>query len=330
MDFKDYYETLGVPRDASEADLKKAFRKLARKFHPDHAGHDNPDAEERFKEVNEAYEVLSDPEKRQRYDQIGHQWRHSGGPSGTGVPPGWEEIFAGAGSSGRAASGPGGFSFNFGGTGFSDFFEAFFGGAGQRVDPFGNGRGSYSSSQPPPDLDIETDLLVTLEEANAGGQRTLTLRKTGPTASDADSATETIRVRIPPGIRQHQRIRVPGKGRGTTAGHRGDLFLRVRLERHPDFRVDDADLHHDLDLPPWGLALGTRKTIPTLAERVTITIPPGTQPGRKFRLRGLGLRKADGSRGDLFAIANVLLPPADSEASRQAWENLRDAFADPS
>jgi curved DNA-binding protein len=331
MEFKDYYKTLGVDRDASEADLKKAFRKLARQYHPDHAARDNPDAEAKFKEINEAYEVLSDPEKRRKYDTLGANWQQAGAgrsahPAG-GMPEGWEEVFAGSGARG----GSGGFSFNFGGTGFSDFFEAFFGGLGGQgtragVDPseFGNGFGGAVHEQRPPALDVQADLLVTLEEANNGAQRTLTLRKTG-TDSPAE-ATETIKVRVPAGIRQGQKIRVPGKGRGDNRGRRGDLFLRVRLERHPDFRVEGADLYHDLEIHPWEAALGCKKTVPTLAQRVSVTIPPGTSSGRKFRLKGLGMKKTDGSRGDLYAVIQVHIPAATTDAQRAAWDALRDSL----
>ncbi|MGF1485432.1 MAG: DnaJ C-terminal domain-containing protein [Opitutales bacterium] len=331
MEFKDYYKTLGVAREASEAEIKKAFRKLARQHHPDHAGRDNTAAEEKFKEINEAYEVLSDPEKRRRYDQLGSQWNQPGG-----MPAGWEEVFAGqgrgAGPGGRFAgtSGqPSGFSFNFGGTGFSDFFEAFFSGGSEagngRFNPFSEAGNGFSHATEPPELDVETDLLVTLEEANAGAQRNLTLRKTGPGSELTDS--ETIRVRIPAGIRQGQRIRVPQKGRGDATGRRGDLFLRVRLEQHPDFRVDGSDLIHEVELAPWDAALGLKRTIPTLAQRVTITMPPGTQSGRKFRLKGLGLQKSDGSRGDLYAVVQLTIPAATTDAQRQAWQALRDSLS---
>lgn len=309
--FKDYYELLGVERDASADTIKKAFRKLARKYHPDHASGD-PKAEEKFKEINEAYEVLSDPDKRQRFDQLGANWEHG---SNFTPPPGWQ-----------GGAGP---DVHFGGTGFSDFFEQFFGGAGGGDGARfsrgfgGGGYGDGFRQQPTKGADLTADLLVTLEEANNGGERQISFLRRSATGQE--SAPETLKVRVPAGVREGQKIRLAGKGEPGAAGP-GDLLLSIRLERHPDFEVDGADLTYELEIPPWEAAIGARKTVPTLKQKVAINVAAGVKSGSRMRLKGLGMRKPDGSRGDLYAEIEVMVPEAKTSEQKELWEKLRQAY----
>lgn len=307
--YKDYYADLGVSRDATQEEIKKAFRKLARKYHPDHAkDQDKAVAEEQFKRINEAYEVLSDPEKRRKYDAFGSNWQEG---AEFRPPPGGGVRFHRR----RGGAGP---DFHFEGTGFSDFFESFFGRStmGGGWDPFGE-----MEEEPEGDLDIETDLLVSLEETESGGTRSLRLRR-------RDGSTEQIRVKIPVGVREGQKIRVAGKGREGRGQRRGDLYLVIRLEKHPDFRVDGADLHYEAEIFPWDAVLGCRVKVPTLTQRVAVTVPPGSSSERKIRLKGLGLKKKDGSRGDLYVHPKIILPESLSEGQRKAWEALRRSYED--
>jgi curved DNA-binding protein len=314
MEFKDYYKILGVPREAGADDIKKAFRKLARQYHPDTAK-DKKAAEEKFKEINEAYEVLGDKEKRQRYDQLGPDWQQ--GPEFRQPPPG-------AGGTWRRSGSPGGEEFEFGGTGFSDFFEHLFGARGRfERGGFGGFPGEAEAAGPMRGRDLESDLLVTLEEASRGAERLLSLRRRGATGR---GTTETLKVRVPPGVSDGQRIRVAGKGEpGPAGGPPGDLFLTVRLQKHPDFRVEGADLYYDLELAPWEAALGAKKNVPTLHQPVAVTVPAGADTGRQLRLKGLGLPKRDGSHGDLYAVLSVHVPPAKTAAQKKLWEQLREA-----
>lgn len=323
VQFKDYYESLGVERDASSEVIKKAFRKLARKFHPDHAG-DTPGAEDKFKEINEAYEVLSDPEKRQRYDQLGANYQEG---SEFTPPPGWG---ARAGGMGRGQAR----EFHFGGTGFSDFFEQMFGGMdggrGVRYSSHGfdDERFGGGPRQPRRGADLTADLLVTLEEANNGGERSISFRRNDP--QTGSSSTETLKVRIPAGVREGQKIRLAAKGEPGPGGTApGDLLLNIRLERHPDFEVDGADLTYELEIPPWEAALGCKKTIPTLKQKVAVAIAPGSRSGSRLRLKGLGLKKSDSSRGDLYAEILVHTPAATTEAQKTLWAELRKAYEHP-
>src|SRR5919201_96546 len=276
VQFRDYYETLGVQKTASEEEIRGAFRKLARKYHPDVAK-DKKAAEEKFKEINEAYEVLSDPEKRKKYDQLGANWNQ---PGGFQPPPQW----SGQPDGGRFyqwGGGDGGIEFEFGGTGFSDFFEAFFG-AGRGRSAFGGFGGRPATAER--GSDVEADILVTLEEALHGSTRTVSLRRAG------SNKVETYQVKIPRGVHEGQRIRLAGQGEpGERGGRSGDLFLRVRLARHPDFTVEGSDLIHEVKIAPWQAVLGTTLTVPTLEGNVRLKVPPGTQSGQRFRLRGRGV-----------------------------------------
>ncbi|MGA2631898.1 MAG: DnaJ C-terminal domain-containing protein [Terriglobia bacterium] len=309
VEFKDYYDVLGVARDASEAEIKKAFRKLARQYHPDVA-RNKTIAEEKFKEINEANEVLSDPEKRRKYDELGANWnrpeRQSTQPQG-GFGGGPEE----------------GSEFHFDGTGFSDFFEQFFGSRGRPFGGFGrtgeNGTGVAPFAQR--GQDIEGDILVTLGEILHGSTRTIRLQRTDPRTGQ--STMQTLRVKIPPGVREAQLIRLAGKGQeGIGGGDSGNLYLRVKFAQHPDFRVRGADLYYDLELSPWEAVLGATAHIPTLDGRVSVKIPAGTAAERQFRLRGKGLPTGDGTRGDLYAIVSIQVPSHVTPDEKVLWEQL--------
>ncbi|MGH7968855.1 MAG: DnaJ C-terminal domain-containing protein [Limisphaerales bacterium] len=316
VEFKDYYATLGVPRSASEEGIKKAFRKLARQYHPDVAK-DKKSAEAKFKEINEAYEVLSDPEKRKRFDELGAEWKQG---AGVRPPPGQQF------GAGRTPGGAESYEFHFGGTGFSDFFEQFFGRGsrfgsvfeedGVGAQRFGRAAGKARGS------DIEGDILVTLDEAMRGSVRTISLQRVDPRTGQAE--THTVKVRIPTGVQEGQTIRVPAHGEpGSGGGPPGDLYLRVRSAAHPDFRARGADLYHDLALAPWEGVLGATASVPTLGGRVNLRIPPGTNNGRQFRVRGQGLPKGrSAERGDLYVVVSVRLPRQISEEERALWEKL--------
>jgi curved DNA-binding protein len=294
VQYKDYYQSLGVARSASDAEIKKAFRKLAREFHPDVAK-DKKRAEEKFKEINEAYEVLSDASKRKKYDELGANWKSGAEfrpPPGQGGFGGGQPFRGGRGR-------PQDFEFEFGGTGFSSFFEQMF---GSRMR--GGQAGGFAQAEPA-SRDIEGDILVSLEEAKRGSIRTVTVRH--------DNSTDSHQVKIPSGITEGQRLRIPGRGEGG-----GDLYLRVRLAKHPDFEVDGHHLIHELEIAPWEAALGAEIPVPTLDGPVNIKIPAGTASGQKLRVRGRGL----GKEGDLFVITKLVVPGKITEAQRKLWEQL--------
>ena len=311
MEFRDYYKTLGVARTATADEIKKAFRKLARQHHPDLAK-DKKTAEEKFKEINEAYEVLSDTEKRKKYDELGPNWQQPGGgfrpPSGGGGFPGG---FGGYGP------GAGDEEFQFGGTGFSDFFEAFFGRQAR-----GGRRGSafHGEDAPLRGQDAEADIMVTLEEALHGSTRQISFTR------GRSGKVETYTVKIPKGVGEGQRIRLAGiGGEGSGGGSAGDLYLRVRFERHPEFTVEGADIIHEVELPVAQAVLGGEVMIPTIDGRAKLKIPPLTQNGRKFRIPGRGMPQRGGTRGDFYAVVDVELPAVLSDAQRAAWEALARA-----
>ncbi len=338
--YRDYYEILGVPRTASEAEIKKAFRKLAREYHPDVAKN-KKQAEEKFKEVNEAYEVLGDPAKRKKYDELGSNW--SAGADFR-PPPGWEGFGTG-GRGGFASRGPAGeeFDFHFGGTGFSDFFEQLFGTRGARArGGFGSGP-AYAEEDLASERgrDIEGDLMVTLEEAQRGSVRSVSVRHSVPCEHCGGTGqrarhvcnvcggtgqvpkTDTYQVKIPPGVSEGQRLRVAGRGEAGLGGAAaGDLYLRVRFAKHPDFEVEGHNLIHEVNLAPWEAVLGANVTVPTLNGSVNIKLPPGTHSGQKLRVRGRGLPARGGANGDLIVVTRIEVPTRISDSERKLWEQL--------
>jgi curved DNA-binding protein len=324
VSFKDYYAILEVSKEASEDEIKKAFRKLARKHHPDVAADkDKAKSEDRFKEINEAYEVLGDPVKRQKYDTLGARWNE---PPMEGPAPGqrWK---AGPGEGGAQ-------EFHFDGTGFSDFFEQFFGGSmGGRAH---HGYGTEAGFDPGPGparsqsyrgQDIEGDILVTLDEVLNGTLRPLALETVNP--QTGRRSTSSFTVRIPPGAPEGKRIRVSGHGgAGGNGGPAGDLFLRVRYAAHPDFRVRGADLYLDLDLAPWEAVLGTEVQVAGLQGSIKVRVPPGTGQGARLRLKGQGLPQGkSGERGDLFVVIQIQVPTQVNPEEKVLWENLASGSA---
>ncbi|RME82602.1 MAG: J domain-containing protein [Caldilineae bacterium] len=318
MEYKDYYKILGVPKNASEKDIKKAYRKLARQYHPD-ANPGDKSAEERFKEINEAYEVLSDPEKRRMYDQFGSQWKHfsqSGGNMDDFVRQ-WTR-----GQGGRTYTrtvSPEEFEQIFGGGlgGFSDFFETLFGGLGRGsgFDPFAGGSATRGYAQATRGRDLEQPVEISLEEAFKGTTRIV--RQNG----------DRFEVTIPRGVKTGSRVRVAGKGEmGRGGGARGDFYLRVRVREHPTFQREGDNLRVKVPVDLYTMLLGGEVQVPTLERPVVLTIPPETPNGKVFRLRGLGmpnLRNPD-QRGDLYAVAEVQLPRNLSEEEKALLRRLRD------
>jgi curved DNA-binding protein len=296
VDFKDYYKILGVAKTASEKEIKAAYRKLARKHHPDvNAG--NKEAEARFKEIGEAYEVLGDKEKRKQYDELGANWKSYGrtGAPGQAWPGGGARIdFEDLGGAG----------------GFSDFFRTFFGGGGPGFGGFGGGEEAFA-----PASDAQGDVDLTLAEVFRGTTREVSVGGVG----------RHVEVKIPPGVRDGSRVRVAGEGGKGAGGRRGDLYLRVRIAPDPTFERKGDDLLTTLRAPLTAAVLGGEAQVPTLEGPVGIKIPPGTPAGQAFRLRGQGLPKlgAPAERGDLLATLAVELPRTLPARQRELFEELR-------
>jgi DnaJ-class molecular chaperone len=327
VEFKDYYKTLGVSKTASEKELKAAYRKLARKYHPD-VNPGDKSSEAKFKELNEAYEVLGDPEKRKKYDELGANWRlyeqaqqagyGAGGPSAGGSP-------FGGGFSGGAwnVGGPGGYRTMtpeemeemFGGAGespFSDFFKTFFGGDFARES-----RARSSAGR-----DLEHEIELSLEEAFSGTMRRLTIQQ--------DGQARTVDVRIPAGVKTGSRVRAAGGGEaGSRGGVAGDLYLRVKLRPHPVFEVRGHDLYAKVPVPLTTAVLGGEAQVPTLTGSVRLRIPELTQQGQVFRLKGHGMPTVGKpkERGDLYATADIVLPQRLSEQQKKLFEQLRNTEA---
>jgi curved DNA-binding protein len=330
VDYKDYYQSLGVSKSASEKDIKQAYRRLARKHHPDVNPGDRG-AEARFKELNEAYAVLSDPEKRPKYDQLGANWQQYervAREGGGGFPPGFEGFhveYEGPGADGAERFG-----------GFSDFFKIFFGGGFDPDELFGKGagagfgrggfRGRRASrpaepgfdSAPAKGRDVSAPIDITLEESFRGGHRRLSLQSTPATKP------REIEVRIPPGVRNGSRVRVAGKGEpGARGAPPGDLYLEVKLLPHHLYRYQGDDLYVDVPVTVAEAALGAEVEIPTFAGRVRIKVPAGSQSGRLLRLRGKGMpRLKKGGHGDLLVKLKVVTPTKLSKRERQLLEEL--------
>ena len=309
MDFKDYYAILGVSKTASQDEIQRAYRKLARQYHPDI--NKESEAENKFKEIGEAYEVLKDPEKREKYDRYGSAWKAAQQSGGT-PPPGYEDVwFDISGSPEDAFSG---FS------GFSSFFEQLFGRGSQRGNAWntpGAGRRESSRSWAMPGADQEAKLSLTLEEAAHGGQREISL--TDPETGQ----TKTYSVKIPKGIRPGQRIRLAKLGgQGMGHGPAGDLYLNVELLPNAAFRLEGRDLYTTLAVAPWEAALGAEATLSTLDGSVRVKVPPGSSSGRRIRLKGRGFPDPKGGAGDLYAEIEIVVPKSLSDDERRLFEEL--------
>jgi curved DNA-binding protein len=314
LKFQDYYETLGVPRTADDAAIRKAYRKLARQCHPD--VNKNPGAEARFKQVTEAYEVLGDAEKRKRYDQLGQAWK--GGEEFT-PPPDWSEM---RGHFGGARQGP---RVEFGGLGgdFSDFFETLFGQGAFR----GAGEEGEWEHEALRGQDQEAELTVTLEEAYGGVAKTITLTPVDRGRGRVRSRPKKYDVRLPPGTTEGTRIRLGGQGGAEPRGRpAGDLYLRIHIAPHPSFRLQGYDLEEELPVAPWEAALGGVVSVPTVEGVASVRLPPGTQSGQRVRLKGKGMPRRRGEeRGDLYAIVRIMVPRDLTDAERRLFEQLASA-----
>jgi curved DNA-binding protein len=303
---------MGVERDATQDVIKRAYRKLARKYHPDVSS--ESDAETRFKEVGEAYEVLKDPEKRAAYDELGSQWKAG---QDFRPPPGWDAGFEfSEGGRGRAED-----------FGFSDFFESLY---GQQQTGQGRGRASQRGggqrSMRMRGQDHHARVLVDLEDSYNGATRPITLRMPEVTPDGhVVTRNRTLNVRIPKGIRLGQQIRLAGQGgMGSGGGEAGDLYLEVEFNPHSRYRLDGSDLYLDLPVSPWEAALGAKVKVTTLAGVIDLSIPPNSQADKKLRLTGRGLPGK--APGDLFVVLKIVLPPADSDSAREAYREMQKQF----
>ncbi|HUW76683.1 MAG TPA: DnaJ C-terminal domain-containing protein [Gallionella sp.] len=304
MEFKDYYKTLGVARDATQDEIKRSYRKLARKYHPDVSK--EADAEARFKELGEAYEVLKDAEKRAAYDQLGTNYK---GGQDFRPPPDWNAGFEFSGG------GPGGGD----GAEFSDFFSSLF---GRDFRTGGPGRAQSRAKGE----DHHAKVLIDLEDTYHGATRTITLRVPAVDAQGRVITKERVlNVTIPRGIREGQHIRLSGQGSaGRGEGSAGDLYLQVEFRTHPIYRVEGRDLYLDLPVTPWEAALGATVKVPTLGGIVELKIPEGSASGRKMRLKGRGI--PGDPPGDCYAILTIALPPADTRAAKELYQKMKDEF----
>ncbi|MGC3874508.1 DnaJ C-terminal domain-containing protein [Halomonas sp. GXIMD04776] len=307
MEFKDYYQIMGVARDATQDEIKRAYRKLARKYHPD--VNKEADAETRFKEVGEAYEVLKDPEKRAAYDRLGADWQ---GGQDFRPPPDWDEGFAFHG---------GGFT-DADSEQFSDFFESLFGRGG-----FGGGHGRHTQREfHMRGQDSYAKVLIDLEDAYHGATRSFTLTQTELGSDGRPRSRErTLSVKIPKGVRQGQHIRLAGQGEaGLGKGDPGDLYLEIEFRPHPFYHVEGKDVFLDLPVAPWEAALGATVKAPVPTGSVDLKIPASSAAGRKLRLKGRGLPAK--SPGDLYVVLKIALPPAQNDAAKAAYREFEKAF----
>jgi curved DNA-binding protein len=317
MDFKDYYALMGVARDASQDEIKRVYRKLARKYHPDVSK--EPKAEEKFKELQEAYEVLRDPEKRAAYDKLGSRWKEG---QEFRPPPDWDSRWQG----GFEQASQGGTQFSQEDmAGFSDFFSSLFGGGGR--GPFG---GTASSGRNAGGRDHVARIEVPLEAVFRGGQQTIQVNSPElSTSGEVVVKPRTLRVTIPVGITEGQQIRLAGQGSPAPNGGRpGDLFLEVGFAPHRVFTVQGRDVTVTLPIAPWEAALGETVKAPTLGGEVDLRIPAGARAGQKLRLKGRGLPgNASAPAGDQYVILKIVTPPADTPAARELYERMKTELA---
>ena len=301
MDYKDYYKTLNVDRKATQDEIKRAYRKLARKYHPDVSK--EADAELKFKELGEAYEVLKDPEKRVAYDQLGSNWNSQ---QGFKPPPDW-----GSGFEFQGAPRGGGSQ-----QGFSDFFESLFGQAGGMG---GGGRGFHMQGE-----DHHAKILVDLEDSYRGATRSISLQMPDVTPDGhVVSRSRTLKVNIPKGIRQGQQIRLSGQGaKGQGSGKAGDLYLEIEFNPHRYYRVEGADVYLELPVAPWEAALGASVKVPTPSGAIDLKIPTNSKAGKKLRLKGRGIPAK--TPGDLYLVLQIALPPAEDEKSREFYKRMQE------
>lgn len=345
MQYKDYYKILGVERGASEKEIKSAYRKLARKYHPD--VNKSADASKKFKDVNEAYEVLSDTQKRQRYDGLGSNWQEG---SNFTPPPGYENINFDFGQGGQGGfrnfrhfediGGAGGFS-DFFETLFSDFFQQSGGGARQQAYSSATGR---TSGRPPKaeNLNITQDMLIDLEDLMGNGTKAVKvtmMEKCGECSGKGSycyqcggsgfvTETKTLNVKIPKNVKEGSKIRLSGEGKTDNFGRKGDLYLVVKYKKHPNFKPEGANILSDLEVSAPNAVLGTVAQAKTLHGVVKVTIPPGTQSGKSLRLKNLGLPRKEGGYGDHIAKIKIVIPETPSDEERKLYEKLAELDKD--
>ncbi len=319
MKFQDYYKVLGVPRNATQREIQKAYRELARKYHPD--VNQDKGAEGKFKQISEAYEVLKEPEKRKKYDTLGSNWNAGQDFS---PPPGWDNKHY------EFRSGNGAQGFDFSGmddSGFSSFFEALFGKGMGGPSRAGGHRGFTSHQQQRmKGQDREEEITITLEEAYKGGRKRLMLQNTERNATGRMAGKpHEVNVNIPAGIIEGMRIRLAGLGYpGKGGGKAGDLYLSVHIAAHKIFKLEGHDLIVEISLTPWEAALGTKVPVSTLDGSVKLNIPEGTQSGQRFRLKALGLPKSKEQRGNLYAVVEIKVPKQLSLKERELFEALAE------
>ncbi len=322
MEYKDYYQLMGVERTATQDEIKRAYRKLARKYHPDVSK--ESDAEIRFKEVGEAYEVLKDPEKRAAYDQLGANWKAG---QDFNAPPDWDAgfEFGGGGFTGRGDS-----QYREAGSGaFSDFFESLFGQGFQQAGSRSHG-GRQQSGFHSAGSDHHAKILIDLEDAMNGATRSISLRVPGVDAGGHVSTKERVlKVNIPKGVKQGQHIRLSGQGNpGMGQGQAGDLYIEIEFNPHSIYRVEGRDVYLNLPIAPWEAALGASIKAPTPGGAVDLKIKPGSANGSKMRLKGRGIpaSSSSNSAGDLYVILQITTPPANTDKEKEAYEKMKQSF----
>jgi len=329
MEYKDYYQIMGVKRDATQDEIKRAYRKLARKYHPDVSK--EADAEQRFKEVGEANEVLKDPEKRAAYDQLGANFKAG---QDFNAPPDWDagfEFSGGGFTGGYSADGRNRHQFDdVDASAYSDFFESLFGQGFQQAGPSSQEyqqQGGFQAAG----SDHHAKILIDLEDAMTGATRSISLRVPGvDVSSHLTTKQRVLKINIPKGIKQGQHIRLSGQGNpGMGQGKAGDLYLEIEFNPHSIYRVEGRDVYLDLPVAPWEAALGAKVKAPTPAGAVDLTIKQGSTNGSKMRLKGRGIPASASSNnaGDLYVILQVALPPADSDSEKAAYEKMQQSFS---
>jgi curved DNA-binding protein len=307
MEYKDYYKILGVEKSATQDEIKKAYRKLAMKYHPDrNAG--NKSAEEKFKEITEANEVLSDPEKRKKYDTLGANWKQYQTTGGRGFDDFFSNLGGGSRTSGNTYEFSGDLGDLFGGMGggFSDFFESFFGGGGRK------GFGGHSQQQQKTAIDVEANLSITLEDVFNGSEKQISIDG------------KKVKIKINPETKEGQKLRLKGLGRSRTAnGEKGDLYLNIHILHHPFFEIKDDDLYYNLDIDLYTAVLGGKENIKTLdGKTISIVIPEGTESEKILRLKGIGLKQGS-TRGELFVNIHVTVPKNLNKEEKELFNKLK-------
>ncbi|NBG89454.1 J domain-containing protein [Isachenkonia alkalipeptolytica] len=314
--YKNYYEVLGVSKDASQEAIRKAYKNLAKKYHPD-LNKNSSESETKFKEISEAYEVLKDPEKRRKYDELQNAAKFQHGSEFDPREYGFD--YQTAGRRGGAT--------DFGSDEFSDFFNMFFGGGGFGSDDIFAGFGGSNRTRQgtsrtaggytAPDTDIEAEMEIDLLEAYRGGEKQVRL--------NTENGEKTLKVKIPKGVTDGNRIKLKGQGRtDPQTGKKGDLYIKLSLRNDREFSLEGIDLYKEVKITPWEAALGAKVSVRTLEENVNVKIPAGIEPGKKLKLKGKGYRKGSGAQGDLYLTVKIVNPPKLSEREKELYQKLQE------